>query len=111
MLACVHFTPLCLLKCICLQDTTEVFQGEEPQGLRKFEGSDNDVGRWVLMPIACYPNLESKKKKNKTHIGWAVKITKFNPKSAHPYELTEHEQSGTFFSKEDFFKMSVLSGR
>ena len=56
------------------------------------------------------PHLESKKKKNKRHIGWAVKITEFNPKSAHPYELTDHEQSWTCFSKEDVFKKTVLSG-
>ena len=92
------------------QASSAVFQGEVPDGpLTSLAGDDSDVGRWVLMPLSCYPELEVKKK-GKKHLGWAVVVTSFSNKSAqHPYVLTEHGQTGTLFTKTAVLDMKILS--
>lgn len=93
------------------QASSAVFDGEVSRdgGLSPLAGDSTDVGRWVLMPLSCYPELEEKKK-GKKHLGWAVMVTNFNTKNArHPYMLTEYGQTETLFTKTAVLDMTILS--
>ena len=72
--------------------------------------SGADVGRFVLLPLNAYPQLQVQRPPDQPqHIGWALKIKKVTKSKGKEYQLGEKGESATQFPTAAVSQMVVLS--
>lgn len=69
-------------------------------------GTSADVGRFVLMGTDAYPNLKKADRQGAVHLGWSVKIVKFE---AGKLWAQEKGESATGFAIAEIMAMVLLS--
>ena len=78
----------------------------ECRGLQPLLGSAADVGRFVLIRVDAYPNLKQSTRNGAEHLGWSMKIVKFDKKRLW---IQEKGQSATGFTVEQARSLVLLS--
>lgn len=76
------------------------------------QGTDQDIGRFFVIPISMYPLLKQPPRNGAEHVGWSVKVTKVVKKEpAANTEITfkEKGQTPTIMTLHDAQQLPLLS--